>query len=125
MHPTIFFVFCVLFFFFFFFSSRRRHTRYIGDWSSDVCSSDLNSVRVMPKRFVDHGHPEDGGWGQWARFVLRRPWAVATTGIVIVGVLIAIGVQLNPNESQLKNFPGAGTAIQGRQMLADAGISPG
>src|SRR5437762_925605 len=25
----------------FFFSSRRRHTRYFGDWSSDVCSSDL------------------------------------------------------------------------------------
>src|ERR1017187_4005008 len=23
-------------------SSRRRHTRYIGDWSSDVCSSDLD-----------------------------------------------------------------------------------
>src|SRR5437764_6546911 len=29
---------------FFFFSSRRRHTRYIGDWSSDVCSSDLAPV---------------------------------------------------------------------------------
>src|SRR5437762_13578468 len=28
---------------YFFFSSRRRHTRYIGDWSSDVCSSDLFS----------------------------------------------------------------------------------
>src|SRR5437763_17172665 len=28
----------------FFFSSRRRHTRYIGDWSSDVCSSDLPLV---------------------------------------------------------------------------------
>src|SRR5437763_56051 len=27
-----------------FFSSRRRHTRYIGDWSSDVCSSDLLST---------------------------------------------------------------------------------
>src|SRR5437763_3378532 len=27
----------------FFFSSRRRHTRYIGDWSSDVCSSDLGN----------------------------------------------------------------------------------
>src|SRR5690348_18428931 len=27
--------------FFFFFSSRRRHTRWTGDWSSDVCSSDL------------------------------------------------------------------------------------
>src|SRR5437879_4605024 len=32
-------ILCLLFFFFF--SSRRRHTRYIGDWSSDVCSSDL------------------------------------------------------------------------------------
>src|SRR5215210_2322466 len=32
-------------FFFFFFSSRRRHTRYIGDWSSDVCSSDLMGRR--------------------------------------------------------------------------------
>src|SRR5256885_14463303 len=27
----------------FFFSSRRRHTRFQGDWSSDVCSSDLRS----------------------------------------------------------------------------------
>src|SRR5260221_8303371 len=27
---------------FFFFSSRRRHTRSLCDWSSDVCSSDLN-----------------------------------------------------------------------------------
>src|SRR5688500_20102218 len=27
----------------FFFSSRRRHTRLQGDWSSDVCSSDLSA----------------------------------------------------------------------------------
>src|SRR5204863_1207886 len=27
---------------FFFFSSRRRHTRSLRDWSSDVCSSDLD-----------------------------------------------------------------------------------
>src|SRR5256885_4324996 len=32
---------------FFFFSSRRRHTRLQGDWSSDVCSSDL--TRVAPR----------------------------------------------------------------------------
>src|SRR3989454_11852977 len=31
--------YCILMFFFF--SSRRRHTRLQGDWSSDVCSSDL------------------------------------------------------------------------------------
>src|SRR5258706_6874725 len=29
---------------FFFFSSRRRHTRLVSDWSSDVCSSDLNQI---------------------------------------------------------------------------------
>src|SRR5256885_7910845 len=35
-------------FFFFFFSSRRRHTRLQGDWSSDVCSSDLKpTLRAM------------------------------------------------------------------------------
>src|SRR5256885_13034129 len=30
----------------FFFSSRRRHTRLQGDWSSDVCSSDLLFLRL-------------------------------------------------------------------------------
>src|SRR5256885_6986872 len=35
---------CVLFFFF---SSRRRHTRLQGDWSSDVCSSDLRGILIM------------------------------------------------------------------------------
>src|SRR5690348_2387276 len=36
--------------FVFFFSSRRRHTRWTGDWSSDVCSSDLSLI-VMPVLF--------------------------------------------------------------------------
>src|SRR6266850_103104 len=37
----------------FFFSSRRRHTRLQGDWSSDVCSSDLDAAR--PLRIVLDG----------------------------------------------------------------------
>jgi RND superfamily putative drug exporter len=90
-----------------------------------VLGERINNVRVLPKRFVDRGHPEDGPWGRWARTVLRRPWAIAIIGLVVVGVLAGVGLQLNPNESQLKNFPGAGTAIAGRQMLADADISPG
>src|SRR6266571_6336724 len=32
---------------FFFFSSRRRHTRLTCDWSSDVCSSDLDKMPVV------------------------------------------------------------------------------
>src|SRR5256885_6915994 len=31
-----------------FFSSRSRHTRLQGDWSSDVCSSDLDGHRAEP-----------------------------------------------------------------------------
>src|SRR5436309_4700122 len=44
-----------LYFFFFFFSSRRRHTRFSRDWSSDVCSSDLdriNADRVHPNQHL-------------------------------------------------------------------------
>src|SRR2546426_1524819 len=39
---------------FFFFSSRRRHTRLQGDWSSDVCSSDLGDR--LAKRAVERVH---------------------------------------------------------------------
>src|SRR2546429_5097318 len=36
----------------FFFSSRRRHTRCSRDWSSDVCSSDLEFV---PQQLTSYG----------------------------------------------------------------------
>src|SRR5256885_17063709 len=42
---------------FFFFSSRRRHTRLQGDWSSDVCSSDLR----YPNLILVHG-PIHASW---------------------------------------------------------------
>src|SRR2546428_1918966 len=41
----------------FFFSSRRRHTRSDRDWSSDVCSSDLEA-HVSTK----HASPETDAW---------------------------------------------------------------
>src|SRR5256885_8185093 len=43
--------------FFFFFSSRRRHTRLQGDWSSDVCSSDLEQF-FERRQLVQHGPPD-------------------------------------------------------------------
>src|SRR5215813_15058881 len=42
-------------FIFFFFSSRRRHTRCGRDWSSDVCSSDLDAAITVPGRAPIHG----------------------------------------------------------------------
>src|SRR5438105_12922301 len=38
--------------FFFFFSSRRRHTRSTRDWSSDVCSSDLEGASTVDESMV-------------------------------------------------------------------------
>src|SRR3954464_2189429 len=85
----------------------------------------INSVRVLPKRFVDRGRPEDGPWGRWAGFVMRHPGPVATVGLAIVAMLVFYGVQLNPSEAQAKDFPGTGDAIAGRQALTDADISAG
>src|SRR5256885_6074417 len=42
----------------FFFSSRRRHTRLQGDWSSDVCSSDLE---LAAKGMKNTGSENYGG----------------------------------------------------------------
>src|SRR5258707_11004544 len=60
--------------FFFFFSSRRRHTRYWRDWSSDVCSSDLDQ-----KETRQHGeagclacHADVSGDRRWRAFVYVR-----------------------------------------------------
>src|SRR5574337_48017 len=41
----------------FFFSSRRRHTRLSGDWSSDVCSSDLALAVEARNRLQAEGIP--------------------------------------------------------------------
>src|SRR5256885_5315757 len=38
--------------FIFFFSSRRRHTRLQGDWSSDVCSSDLPGTPLFEQQLL-------------------------------------------------------------------------
>ncbi len=90
-----------------------------------VFGTKINSWRLLPKRFVDRGHPEHGWWGDWAGFVMRRPVPVAAVGLAIVAALVYYGVQLNPSEAQAKDFPGKGDAINGRAALAQADISPG
>src|SRR5436189_594091 len=67
---------------FFFFSSRRRHTRYIGDWSSDVCSSDLSRSALAPpsspaRSVVSHVAPPRSA----VRFPRRPRWPGAPVGL--------------------------------------------
>src|SRR2546430_7403338 len=59
--------------FFFFFSSRRRHTRFDCDWSSDVCSSDLDANEnplgpcdAARKAIVDMA-PQGGRYSYWLK----------------------------------------------------------
>src|SRR6266480_3421621 len=58
-------------FFFFFFSSRRRHTRLTCDWSSDVCSSDLDRAR-FPDRNGLRAELVDAGFGPVETFRLSQ-----------------------------------------------------
>src|SRR5256886_7085241 len=44
---------------FFFFSSRRRHTRFDCDWSSDVCSSDLDEWLAVHREAHRLGIPSN------------------------------------------------------------------
>src|SRR5437763_15664776 len=62
----------------FFFSSRRRHTRYIGDWNSDVCSSDLTSP---PLAAVAQQICPQGDRGQWGRSRVRGILSARSGGI--------------------------------------------
>src|SRR5437764_15260577 len=72
----------------FFFSSRRRHTRYIGDWSSDVCSSDLAGADVKAReRKV--GQLRDGLVLVGDRDIDRFVVGVRVVGIVL-RVVIAV-----------------------------------
>src|SRR5215510_15103538 len=78
---------CCLFFFFFF-SSRRRHTRWPRDWSSDVCSSDLDALPAglvegrspegawVWRCHLDVSHPQRRAWTFLRQFVVKYDAAV-------------------------------------------------
>src|SRR5574342_749564 len=66
---------------FFFFSSRRRHTRSGGDWSSDVCSSDLVRLLATPWT-VAHKAPPSMGFSRqeyWSGMPLPSPTSALLT----------------------------------------------
>src|SRR5262245_29197828 len=96
----------MLVYFFFFFSSRRRHTRCLSDWSSDVCSSDLQLLggvdhlphtHSLEKNAYSRGQPQ---WGEHFADALERLVALhdaSTIAAVIVEPMAgSTGVLLPP-----------------------------
>src|SRR2546427_3037315 len=81
---------------FFFFSSRRRHTRFDCDWSSDVCSSDLD------RSAGDHGMSFDLQLGGLRVVVTGGTLGV---GAAVVRTLAEAGdrksTRLNSSHSQI------------------------
>src|SRR5690606_39704619 len=59
---------------FFFFSSRRRHTRFSRDWSSDVCSSDLQGeLAIILIRIAISLDALTGGEAKWMQHFMKSP----------------------------------------------------
>src|SRR5258705_11097984 len=73
---------------FFFFSSRRRHTRCLSDWSSDVCSSDLPSLHLNPRRRLLRKRQGDLGVAteKWSAF-LQSNFGANLGEVRIIGAL--------------------------------------
>src|SRR2546426_4881790 len=103
----------------FFFSSRRRHTRLQGDWSSDVCSSDLALVRdgqadkgqILIDRILKNGDSAE------ARLLL------GTTKLMVSdfsGALVDLqkAVELNPDLPDLYAYYGVALLSTGDQTGA-------
>src|SRR6184192_4954587 len=82
------FILCVLFFFFFFFFKQKTaYEMSIGDWSSDVCSSDLarwtcpneaaatGSVSKSAKAFENRTRSEERRVGKECQSTCRSRWS--------------------------------------------------
>src|ERR1022692_5110503 len=128
----LWFLFC-----FFFFSSRRRHTRLQGDWSSDVCSSDLEpcdggsdgayptvSVAIGSGNVL-YGTTAAGGsgpcdWGCGTAFQLTPP--ASPGGDWTETVIYSF---INPNGIFSSNAGASGLAIGSGGVLYGTLVLPG
>src|SRR5260221_5625883 len=100
----------------FFFSSRRRHTRSLCDWSSDVCSSDLDPVAVFGRkhRAGVEAHAERGDVGAQ----LLRGWRELAARMALgeIGVRDVSGVAIRKPE--MHAGPGCMVQLVGWNVVA-------
>src|SRR2546430_13029792 len=104
---------------FFFFSSRRRHTRFDCDWSSDVCSSDLNLALAYDSASIltENDNPEaDAG----VIVPLSGYRQVMAAALFYLDSAIAIASAAAPPGPSGDSFPLPSTWINGNALTGGA-----
>ena len=66
-----------------------------------------------------------GGWDRWARLVVRRRWAAATLGVVVLGSLAGVATQINVALPALSSLAANGPAHDGLQQLRHDNLPDG
>src|SRR5437868_14857222 len=100
----------------FFFSSRRRHTRSKRDWSSDVCSSDLQPVDICQR-------PADDSGGDARPGMVRVPDIVGRSEAEAARLLTAVGLKMG-GRTEVKSDKPAGQIVK-QLPDANAEVAPG
>src|SRR6266581_112419 len=103
-------------FLFFFFSSRRRHTRWTGDWSSDVCSSDLQHRRTGRVKTLEDFMAERAAGGVAALRIIIK----ADQGGPAEALADALGQLSTPEVKVEIVHRGVGSITDGDVLLAKA-----
>src|SRR3546814_13286206 len=75
---------------FFFFKQKTAYEMRISDWSSDVCSSDLNAGTALPVRNPFEVLPALGFAAVVAVMVLASRWAIERFGDSGLATLLAL-----------------------------------
>src|SRR5690606_11178441 len=86
-----------LFTYCFFFSSRRRHTRFSRDWSSDVCSSDLNIKYFYDRgiRYITLTHSRDNQICD-SSYDTKHTWnGLSPFGVEVVKEMNRVGIMID------------------------------
>src|SRR2546430_11563681 len=108
--------------FFFFFSSRRRHTRFDCDWSSDVCSSDLDTTgTILATALAGPGVGIATGVVTSAVNTLRNPtfWP-----FVVVQIIVALYAWAAARAGLFRSFRTAVPAGLGLGVIASVTSTP-
>src|SRR5207249_7484622 len=103
---------------YFFFSSRRRHTRSKRDWSSDVCSSDLQgNRRGQGPEDVPRDRRQERALGAPGAYSARRPGRLGR------GALRAHRLQPQRGEAEAKRSEERRVGKEGRDRWSREAVT--